>query len=758
MTQVPQPSQRTRTGFHLSRLGRLTQKELRETLRDRRTVITLLLMPLLVYPILSLIFRTFLLTGAIAPTTDKPLSYRFAMDYRGPSEAFTRWFDGFVRDVKHLEQNEDPLIAKHLKRTGPSIAKFDEHELSEPTGKDPANFVANVVTAGTVDAGIIVHFGDSESRAGPASGRNRAPTPPRIEIISNINSALSMQAAEYLADYLEAVNRFRMRQRGVLNQMAFLIESTDVSAPQKAKSAISFGTLIPFILVLMTITGAVYPAIDLTAGERERGTMEALVAAPIPRMRILFAKFIAVLTVATLTASLNLIGMMVTIWAFRLEGMLFQSGTFSFASVAQVFALLLLFAAFFSAVLLAVTSFARSFKEAQAYLIPLILLSLAPGVVSLAPGLSLSGPISLVPLLNFVLLARDILHGQVAAAPAIIAILSTLLYAVLAIAFASRIFGTDAILYGSQQSVKDSLRRPKQPQEAISPLAAILCLTCLFPANFVAISVLGRLAPEDIRLPLIIMSIVTVLFFVGVPLLFAWHQRVRLTTGFALQWPRVLPLAAAIIVGLTAWPIALIFITLTHQLITWLGGAESGAAWQEQLVGWSKSYVERWRQLPIGVILLTHAIVPAFAEEWFFRGFLLRSLLRRFKTAAAPILISGLIFGAFHLLSESVISLDRFIPTTLMGMLLGLICWRTGSLLPGILVHVLNNATVVSLAYFQEDLQQLSWFPFRGDELPWVWVLFLLTLSAAAFAGIWFSARPNPHPLAIENRKQSLTP
>ena len=62
------------------------------------------------------------------------------------------------------------------------------------------------------------------------------------------------------------------------------------------------GTLVPLILILMTITGAVYPAIDLTAGERERGTLEVLVAAPIPRMSLLLAKYVAVLTVALLTA------------------------------------------------------------------------------------------------------------------------------------------------------------------------------------------------------------------------------------------------------------------------------------------------------------------------------------------------------------------------------------------------------------------------------------------------------------------------
>ena len=71
----------------------------------------------------------------------------------------------------------------------------------------------------------------------------------------------------------------------------------------------SLAAVVPFILILMTITGAVYPAIDLTAGERERGTLEILVAAPVPRLGLLFAKYVAVVTVAILTALVNLLAM-----------------------------------------------------------------------------------------------------------------------------------------------------------------------------------------------------------------------------------------------------------------------------------------------------------------------------------------------------------------------------------------------------------------------------------------------------------------
>ena len=221
----------------------------------------------------------------------------------------------------------------------------------------------------------------------------------------------------------------------------------------------AFPMLVPLILILMTITGAVYPAIDLTAGERERGTLEALIASPVPRQYLLLAKYIAVVTVALLTAIVNLGAMSITLYVSGLGPILFGDRGLSWINLVYVFGLTILFAAFFSAVLLAVTSFARSFKEAQAYLIPLMLLSISPGVMSLMPELSLNGILAITPLVNIALLAREVLDGKAEAGPTLIVLGSTACYALLALWIASRVFGTDAILYASNASWTDLFRR-----------------------------------------------------------------------------------------------------------------------------------------------------------------------------------------------------------------------------------------------------------------------------------------------------------
>ena len=227
----------------------------------------------------------------------------------------------------------------------------------------------------------------------------------------------------------------------------------------------SLAALIPLILVLMTVTGAVYPAIDLTAGERERGTLETLIAAPVPRLGLLMAKYVAVLTVALLTAVVNLTGMTITAHSTGLGSTLFGGGM-TFDVVVKVLLLLGLFAAFFSAILLALTSYARSFKEAQAYIIPLMLVCLVPGVLCLMPGLEFTGWMAVTPLVNIVMLARDLLEGTVVTRLAVAAVCSTLFYVAAAIALAARIFGTDAILYGSPATWSDLVRRPREPRRA----------------------------------------------------------------------------------------------------------------------------------------------------------------------------------------------------------------------------------------------------------------------------------------------------
>jgi ABC-2 type transport system permease protein/sodium transport system permease protein len=114
-----------------------------------------------------------------------------------------------------------------------------------------------------------------------------------------------------------------------------------------------------------------------------------------------------------------------------------------------------------------------------------MLVSMMPGIMALVPGLKLAGPLAVVPLVNIVLLARDVFAGNASAALAGVVVLVTLFYALAAVALAAReIFGTEAVLSSEAGTWSDLLRRPDHEQTAASPSAALFSLAVMFPLAF----------------------------------------------------------------------------------------------------------------------------------------------------------------------------------------------------------------------------------------------------------------------------------
>lgn len=414
-------------GDRLRRFGRLARKELREILRDRRTIITLVLMPLLLYPILGIAFRIFFLGHVVAGQAPD-----FQIVCRNAAEAnlLIRFLGlGNAAGEGESDPNGDgqPVATLHF-----AVAESEEA-------------LRNAVN--TMAAHVGLRIPDAE-RIAVDPRRDLAVDG---ELLFAEHSTLSREAVRYIQSRLATASAaflsLRLRQFGVDQRpMPLKLALHSVTDPAQ-KDILAVAVLVPLVLILMTITGAVYPAIDLTAGERERGTLELLMAAPIPRLQLLLAKYIAVLSVAVLTALVNLVMMTATAQLSGLGSLLFGATGLSLKLFLQVFALLLLFVFFFAAVLLSLTSFARSFKEAQAYLVPLMLLSLAPGIIGVVPGLSLQGPLAVVPLLNIVLAGRDLFLDQLHPLAAVVVVVSTLIYAFCALALASMIFGAEAVLY-----------------------------------------------------------------------------------------------------------------------------------------------------------------------------------------------------------------------------------------------------------------------------------------------------------------------
>ena len=709
------------------RFLRLMLKELRETLRDRRTIATLILMPLLVYPLLSVAFERFLLSSLKAvPGHSQPAL-------------------GFISDAEAHEFA--PYLLRGSAILGPSEEERARHlggqtkTSTVPLNYEVVNDLKQSVLDGRVDVGVRV-------RKAAANSQDKQKNPERgidCELIYDPQSAASRDAYHWVERCLGAINQRslerQLREKGIDSRLVPVqasgapIEAAGESSAVSASHSLS--ALVPLILILMTITGAVYPAIDLTAGERERGTLEMLVAAPVPRMQLLLGKYLTVLIVALLTAVVNLAAMMVTIASIGMTPLLFGPRGISFEELAEITALLVLFAAFFSAVLLAVTSFARSFKEAQAYLIPLMLASIAPGMLSMIPGLKLQGPLAVTPLVNIVLLARDLLQHTVDPVTALWVVISTGLFALAAIGVAARIFGTDAILYGSHGTWSDLFRRPRRASAAPTATSGLLGLAIIFPTYFLASNLLSRSTLVGLDGRLWLAALVEVLVFLQIPLALAVLNRVDLSTGFRLKPAPVAAFAGALVLGVSLWPFA-------HQIVVWLIHLEITDL-DPRMMAAAEQLLAKIKEVSPALLIFTLGIVPAVCEEFFFRGYLLSSL-RRSKSAPRAVLLSSALFGIFHLVATDRLQFERLAPSTALGLVLGWLCIRCGSLLPGMLLHASHNSLILAAAHYQKELA--AWglglgkaTDVRAAALPTSWLIAGAIGTVIGFAVIQLGTR-----------------
>ena len=692
---------------------RLARKELREILRDRRTVFTLILMPLLVYPLLGAVMSK----GVLSALSDGA-KVEVHVVVRTDNEQVI-----FAQSLYHGEQllnksagNVEPESLERLTFESTPGLVLQLYSLEHQEGDET---LESLVRSGRADVGVAV----SQTVPGAVAPRGTHYMFLDWRIVQRDGSALSKRGYEEINRRLQAANENninQLEQAGLIPKVRPSAVSRQLVKLTGTSQASPLVTFIPLVLVLMTMTGAVYPAIDLTAGERERGTMEILVAAPVPRLNLLAGKFVAVLTVALLTATMNLLSMFLTLFALGLEGTIL--GSISATMVFQIVVLMMVFAAFFSSVLLSVTSIARSFKEAQAYLIPLMLISLTPGIFALLPDIEINGPLAVAPLINVVLMGRDLLQGNVNVLMFAIVLISTALYGVLALSLAARVFGSDAVLYGSSGTWSDLLRRPKEPRDTAPMAVSTSCLACLF-SLFIILGPLGGRLGLNIGQQLIANAVVLVALFALIPLGFAAVSRVNIRSGFTIAKARLRWWVVAVLLGVSVWPF---LYELEIMMIS-----EERIAFLMKLAG---QFDLGSVSLPLKILCL--AAAPAICEEFFFRGFLQNSI-RQNSSAAMAVVSAALLFGLFHVIVKDVLFFERLIPSTLMGIVLGMVYERSGSVLPGMLLHLIHNSLLMALSHYQDVLERWGGDMENRTHLPSTWLVSFGVVALVAAFLLW---------------------
>jgi sodium transport system permease protein len=353
------------------------RKEFTDTIRDRRTIFVMVIFPMLLVP-LMLTVVTKLQSSSMKKAEEKVLRVGLVTNNNAPDLGGELIKASGVRVIEGI-----------LPDSAESFIKKDSLD-------------AVIIVAQTFDAevkgmhagGITLYYKSSED----------------YDIVKRrIRSVLDGYEKSLMADRFKKMNL----DLGIMK--AVNVVEHDV-ATVKERIGKAIGGMIPYFFVIFCFMGSMYPAIDLAAGEKERGTMETLLTAPVSRFQILLGKFAVVVLTGIMSAGVSMLGIYVAVRQVKeIPPELLQviMGILDVQTILLVLSLLLPLTVFFAAFLLSLSIFAKSYKEAQSLISPLTIVVILPVLVGIMPGIELDTVTAMVPVLNVSLATREIIAGTI---------------------------------------------------------------------------------------------------------------------------------------------------------------------------------------------------------------------------------------------------------------------------------------------------------------------------------------------------------
>ncbi|MEM9368814.1 MAG: ABC transporter permease subunit/CPBP intramembrane protease [Planctomycetota bacterium] len=671
-------------------IGLIYLREMRDQLRDRRTIFTIVVLPMLLYPVVGMLLLQVAQFTRVQPTTVCFVGTEFLGD-KSVTDGVGPLIEASERESSESGQNTSPYRFAQGLEVDQSVLSIHGYEWAElERSGDPREQAQRWVSNGVFDCVVTI---DGVIGGGPSA---EADTGSKIDLFFHVASDPSLVARDRTMVVLNRWRgtwvRTRLATAGVDMQVLdpFAIDTIDV-APEETRQAAFWSKLLPFIMLVWAMTGAFYPAIDLVAGEKERGTLETLLCSPALREEIVWGKLGAVMTFSMLTALLNAISMVVTSSSvFRqiaiAPGANPMSDAFSGPPLLPMLWLLVALvplSALFSALALAVAAMARSSKEGQYYLMPLMMVTLPLVLLPMLPGMTLNLGTGLIPVTGMFLLVRTLVEGQYweacLYAPAVAFV--TLLCLMAATRWARRQFESEAVLFGDgdQWELGAWMRHLwRDREQAATPNAAYGCGAIILVALFFAKLMVTEM-PSNFRGIANLVLAPQIGLILAPTLLMATVMTTSLRSSLRLRWPswRVWPVVA--VLSLALHPFYLLLASWISQLYP--VSAEATAS--------MKPFAEAISSAPLASVIFLMALVPALCEELAFRGFIFGGLVRN-NSPWRAVLVTAVMFGVSHGV------LQQSISASFMGVLLGWIALRTGSVLPGIWIHLVNNALSVS--------------------------------------------------------------
>ncbi len=506
----------------------------------------------------------------------------------------------------------------------------------------------------------------------PATFPTKGNSSTEISILYDGSKELSRLARERIRDHVDSwrgeLRRERLQEIGAPADLDLVVdvEETNIASEERMAGS-KFGRIFPIFLVLILMNGASVIAVDLFSGEKERRTIETLLTSLADRRSVVAGKFLAVVLMAITSVILFLVSNFVAIKLGLTGGAAARASLELSPGTGLVVVLVTLpLAIFLSAVLVLTASHARTYREAQTLLMPIMLLSIVPAAIALLPGIRLDSVAAFAPIANVSLAVREALLGNFPVLPLIAVFLSNAICAVIVLRKAVSYLESEAVVLGPAPSISPARGADRSLVREVNVFYFIQLLLLYYVGSTIqAYDLLSGL-------------LLTLWGLLLIPsLLFARYYQLPYLDTFRLRLPAVGHVVAAALLALPTLFAANLMFHLQSRFLPV----------PEQL------FKEMEGLLDIGggglpMLLFAIAVSPGICEELFFRGLILGRHERGMEPWKA-ILVGGLFFGLFHL------SIYRLLPTAIMGIVAGVLAYRSRSIVPPMVLHILYNATVL---------------------------------------------------------------
>lgn len=387
------------------------KKELIDTLRDRRTIIAMVVMPLLLFPLLFSA-AAWIIQSQSEEAAQKTLTVTVLRGDQAPD------FVDRLTSAAGIDINEDV----------------------------PADSVRAFVRSGRLDAAFVF--------APDFSQRVQNLRPGGLDLVykSGDNSSILLRRLNRVTDAFEQQlleTRFTQLNVSLEATQALQLQEVDVATAQE-QIAQTVGGFLPYIFIIFCFLGGMYPAIDLGAGEKERGTLEALLTTPASRMQILIGKFSVIALAGVLSAVIAIVSIVGTLQFIEDIPPSLVDAAYDIISpgvVAVLLSLLVPLTVFFAAVQLSLSFYAKSFKEAQSIINPMTIAVIFPAFVGMLPGIELNAWTAIIPVLNVSLATKAVISGSLTTGLLLLIYASLIVLAAVALVVCAQMFQRENVIF-----------------------------------------------------------------------------------------------------------------------------------------------------------------------------------------------------------------------------------------------------------------------------------------------------------------------